>query len=143
MTLLVFWLITLSVSHFGYFSDASMLSIWFRRQIGIFFFIILLTDLRNTYMIIFGLAALLAQCNVKMPITSLSHVCDWTVSGARAPYMCVPARVCTSLREPRYRYTKAELLSLTKPYVCSSECSAVSLISTFSALIRRYQRHKT
>ena len=76
-------------------------------------------------------------------VTSFSHVCDWTVSGAGAPYMCVLARVCASLREPCCRYTKAELLSLTKPYVCSSECSAVSLISTFSALIRRYQRHKT
>ena len=94
-------------------------------------------------MIIFGLAALLAQCNVKMPITSLSHVCDWTVSGARAPYMCVPARVCTSLREPRYRYTKAELLSLSKLYVCSSDVfTRLADLNTLSTDSSSYQRHR-
>ena len=88
-------------------------------------------------MIIFGLAAFLVQCCVNSPVTSLSHVCGWTVSGARAPYMCVPARVCTSLREPRYRYTEAKLLSLSKPYVCSSDVFTRLVNSTLSALFRR------
>ena len=106
----------------------------------------LLTDLRNTYMIIFGLAALLAQCSVHLPVTSLSHVCDWTVSGARAPYMCVPARVCTSLREPRYRYTKAELLSLSRPCVCSSDVftrlADLNILSTDSSSYQRHRRRR-
>ena len=103
----------------------------------------LLTDLRNTYMIIFGLAALLAQCSVHSPVTSLSHVCGWTVSDARAPYMCVPARVCTSLREPRYRYTEAKLLSLSKPYVCSSDVfTRLADLNILSADSSSYKRHR-
>ena len=93
-------------------------------------------------MIIFGLAALLAQCSVNSPVTSLSHVCDWTVSGARAPYMCVPASACASLREPCYRYTKVELLSLSTQYVSSSDVftrfADLNILSTGSS---SYQRH--
>ena len=106
----------------------------------------LLADLRNTYMIIFGLAALLAQCSVHLPVTSLSHVCDWTVSGARALYMCVPARACTSLRELRYRYTKAELLSLSRPCVCSSDVftrlADLNILSTDSSSYQRHRRRR-
>ena len=94
-------------------------------------------------MIIFGLAALLAQCSVHLPVTSLSHVCDWTVSGARALYMCVPARACTSLRELRYRYTKAELLSLSRPCVCSSDVfTRLADLNILSADSSSYKRHR-
>ena len=92
-------------------------------------------------MIIFGLAALLAQCSVNFAQPCL-YVCDWTVSGVRAPYMCVQARVCASLREPCYRYTEAELLSLRKPYVCSSDVftrlADLHILITDSS---SYQRH--
>ena len=88
----------------------------------------------------------MAQCSVNSPVTSLSHVCDWTVSGARAPYMCVPARVCTSLREPRYRYTKAELLSLSRPCVCSSDVftrlADLNILSTDSSSYQRHRRRR-
>ena len=111
-----------------------------------FFLHFLSTDLRNTHMIIFGLAAFLVQCSVNSPVTSLSHVCGWTVNGARAPYMCVPARVCTSLREPRYRYTKAELLSLSRPCVCSSDVftrlADLNILSTDSSSYQRHRRRR-
>ena len=78
------------------------------KQLTFFFFLVV--ELKKYIHDHFANGRPVGEGIVNLPVTSISHVCDVTMSGAR---ICFPAP------QSCQRYTTAELWALNKPYVCS------------------------